>query len=75
MSLEGGSASWTGAGTWTGAAEKTICVDFFDPQVNIHYLESQSRSLLDYILIPVLGRIVKFDRIPNTEYIRFLKND
>ena len=24
---------------------------------------------------PVLGRIVKFDRIPNTEYIRFLKND
>ena len=23
----------------------------------------------------VLERIVKFDRIPNTEYIRFLKND
>jgi len=34
VSLEGGSASWTGAGTWTGAAEKTICVDFFDPQHN-----------------------------------------
>ena len=24
-------------------------------------------------LRPVLGRIVKFDRIPNTEYIRILK--
>ena len=37
VSLEGGSASWTGAGTWTGAAERTICVDFFDPQVNNYY--------------------------------------
>ena len=34
MSLEGGTATWTGAGTWTGDAEKTICVDFFDPQHN-----------------------------------------
>ena len=23
----------------------------------------------------VLGRIVKFDQIPNTEYIQFMKND
>ena len=59
--------------------------EFRDPISHLISLQSSHQDTKEVIChgvlnddlhsVPVLGRILKFDRIPNTKYIRFLKND